>query len=48
MTNLDKKLQTISYLNNQTNWTTTATLANYLDISVRSVKYCISEMNSLL
>lgn len=45
MTNLDKKLQTISYLNNQTNWTTTATLANYLDISVRSVKYCISEIN---
>lgn len=45
MANMDKKLQTISYLNNQTAWTTTNTLAGYLNISVRSVKYCIAEIN---
>lgn len=45
MSNLDKKLLTVSFLNNQTSWTTTNVLASYLNISVRAVKYCIAEIN---
>lgn len=42
----DRELLTISFLTNQVDWTSAKTIASYLDISVRSVKYSISSLNS--
>ncbi len=36
----------ISFLTNQIDWTNAKVVASYLDISVRSVKYSISELNN--
>lgn len=46
MANVDKKFLTISFLSNQNNWVVTNTLATYLNISIRSVRYCIQEINA--
>ena len=36
----------ISFLTNQIDWTNAKVIASYLDISVRSIKYSISELNN--
>ena len=42
----DREKLIISFLTNQVDWTGAKTIASYLDISVRSVKYSISSLNS--
>ena len=41
-----KERQIVSLLINQIDWTNAKTIASCLDISVRSVKYSISALNS--
>ena len=45
MAAIDKKIQIISFLNNQNDWITTKVISKQLSISVRSLKYYIVEIN---
>ena len=42
----DREKLIVSFLTNQIDWTNAKTIASYLDISVRSVKYAITELNA--
>ena len=44
--NNDRERLIISFLTNQIDWTSAKAIASYLGISIRSVKYSISELNS--
>ena len=39
----DREKLIVSFLTNQIDWTNAKTIASYLDISVRSVKYAITD-----
>lgn len=42
----EREKQLISFLTNQFDWANSKTIASFLDTSVRTVKYCVSELNA--
>lgn len=46
MVDNDREKRIISFLTNQIDWVNAKTIASFLDISIRSVKYSISELNT--